>query len=149
MYANALLVQWEHGYVEVEDSAAITSYGTRVAGFFSSDATSSDDAEQAGRTELLRRSQEGFPAIVVTVEPTAAGDCPYEGFTLGDWVTIPAVGGGTEVVRVLSIAARQGKNGNATWTLELNQKLQVPEEQDQQLLRQIGGKLQIIQGTVS
>lgn len=149
VYANALLVQWEHGYVEVEDSAAITSYGTRVAGFFSSDATSSDDAEQAGRTELLRRSQEGFPAIVVTVEPTAAGDCPYEGFTLGDWVTIPAVGGGTEVVRVLSIAARQGKNGNATWTLELNQKLQVPEEQDQQLLRQIGGKLQIIQGTVS
>jgi hypothetical protein len=149
VYANALLVQWEHGYVEVEDTAAQTSYGTRVTGFFSSDATSSDDATQAGETELLRRSQDGFPAIVVTVEPTATNDCPYEGFTLGDWVTIPAVGGGTELVRVLSIACSQDGEGNAVWTLELNEKLQVAEAQEQELLRQIGGRLQVIQGTVS
>jgi hypothetical protein len=120
-----------------------------VTGFFSSDATSSDDATQAGETELLRRSQDGFPAIVVTVEPTATTDCPYEGFTLGDWVTIPAVGGGTELVRVLSIACSQDSEGNAVWTLELNEKLQVAEAQEQELLRQIGGRLQVIQGTVS
>ena len=153
VYANALLVQWEEGFVVIDDASEgttnETSYGTRVEALYSSDATSADDASQAGRTELLRRAQEGFPAIVVTVEPASTADCPYEGFTIGDYVTIPAVGGGTEVVRVLSIACNQDDEGYAVWTLELNERLQVPEAQDQELLRQLGGRLQVERGTVT
>lgn len=146
-YANALLVQWDKGYVEVEDAAEISAYGDRVEGLYSADSTSSNDAEQQGRTELIKRVQEGNPAIVMVIEPTSSADCPYEGFTVGDWITIPALGGGTEVVRVLSIACRQDSEGYAQWTLELNRKMFVPERNEQELLRQIGGRLQVIRGT--
>lgn len=149
IYANALLVQWEQGFVEVEDAAAIASLGTKVSALFSSDATSSADAEQVGRTELLRRAQDGWPAILAGVEPTSAADCPYEAFRPGDWVTVPAINGGTTVARVLSIQCQQDGMGFATWTLELNRKMRVPERLDNQLLRQIGGRNQVIRGTVT
>jgi hypothetical protein len=146
-YANALLVQWENGYVWVVDSAEVTSYGTRVEDIYSSDATSEADATRLGNQELARRAQAGFPSVVAVVEPTSAADCPYEAFTVGDYVTIPAVGGGTELVRVLSIAFSHDAEGNAIWTLELNAKLEVPERRTNDLLRTIGGRNQVIRGT--
>lgn len=145
-YANALLVQWENGYVWVTDPAEISSYGTRVEDIYSSDATSQADAERLGNQELIRRAQSGFPSVVAVVEPTSAADTPYEGFTVGDYVTIPAVGGGTELVRVLSIAVSHDGEGFAIWTLELNAKLEVPERRTNDLLRTIGGRNQVIRG---
>lgn len=149
-YANAVLVQWDQGYEPVEDLAAIAAYGTRVEALISADSTSVNDAIQTGTTELIKRVQEGLPAITCGVEPVSTADCPYEGFTIGDWVTIPdKAGTGTEVVRVLSIACQQDALGYAVWSLELNRKLLVAERQNAELLRQIGGRLQIIRGVVS
>lgn len=147
-YANALLVQWVNGYIRVEDSAEIIARGDRIEDFYSTDATSEADAERLGLQELARRTQTGFPAIVVVVEPTSAADCPYEAYFVNDWVTVPAVGGGTEIVRVLSIAASHDDEGVVIWTLELNAKLSVPERRTNDLLRTIGGRNQIIRGTV-
>lgn len=148
-YANALMIQWEGGYVVIEDSAAITAYGTRVEDIYSSDAATEEEAIAQGQNELYRRSQSAFPAIVATVEPTGATDVPYEGFTLGDYVTVPAQGGGTEDVRCLSIQCTQDGEGWASWNLELNAKLDVPERRTSQLLQQIGGKNQVVKGTVT
>lgn len=145
-YANALLVQWENGFVWVVDSAEVSSFGTRVEDIYSSDATSEADATRLGNQELARRAQAGFPSVVAVVEPTSAADCPYEAFFVGDYVTIPAVGGGTELVRVLSIAFSHDDEGNAIWTLELNAKLEVPERRTNDLLRTIGGRNQVIRG---
>lgn len=148
-YANALMVQWEGGYTVVEDAAAIAAYGTRVEDIYNSDAGSAEEAMLQGETELLRRAQSAFPAIVAVVEPTSSADCPYEGFTLGDYVTVPDESGtGTEDVRVLSIQCSQDDLGYAIWTLELNAKLDVPERRQTQLLQQIGGKNQIVRGSV-
>lgn len=147
-YANALLVQWDKGYVEVEDAAAITAYDSRVEDIYSADATSPADAEMMGRTDLLRRAQEGLPSIMMIVEPTSAADAPYETVLPGDWVTIPAETVGTEDVRVLAIEMRQDEHGFAEWTLETNRKLRVPERQQADLLRSIGGKSQVIRGRV-
>jgi hypothetical protein len=144
-YANALMVQWEGGYTIVEDSAAITAYGTRVEDVYSSDAPSEDEAIMQGENELLRRAQESYPAIVASIEPVSAADCPYEAFDVGDYVTIP----GPEVVRVYSINCQQDAEGYAIWTCELNAKLNVPERTSAELLQQIGGRNQVIRGAVT
>jgi hypothetical protein len=145
-YANALLVQWENGYVWVEDAGEITAYQDRIEDIYSSDAASEADAIRLGKTELARRAQAGYPSIVAVVEPVSTTDCPYEAFVVGDYVTVPAVGGGTEVVRVLAIAADHDDEGNARWTVEMNAKLEVPERRTNDLLRTIGGRNQIIRG---
>jgi hypothetical protein len=143
-YANALMVQWEGGYIIVEDAAAITAYGTRVEDVYSSDAPSEQEAELQGINELIRRAQSSYPALVAAVEPTSAADCPYEAFEVGEWVTVP---GGT-IVRVLSINCTQDQEGWAIWTLELNERLDVPERRTNKLLQQIGGRNQVIRGRV-
>jgi hypothetical protein len=148
-YANALMIQWEGGYILVEDTAAITAYGTRVEDIYSSDAPSEEEATNQGENELLRRAQGQFPAIIVVLEPTSSADCPYEGFTLGDYVTVPAPGGGTDVVRCYSISCSQDREGWANWTLELNAKLDVPERRTTELLQKIGGRNQVVRGAVT
>jgi hypothetical protein len=145
-YANALQVQWEGGTITVIDAAAVTAYGTTVWGSYSSDAGSADEAEMDGLNELNIRAQGAFPSIVARVEPTGASDAPYEGFQTGNYITVPAQGGGTEVVRCLSIACQQDPLGYAVWTCELNARLDVPQRRNEQLLQQIGGKNQIVKG---
>lgn len=144
-YANALMVQWEGGYAIVEDAAAITAYGTRVEDVYSSDAANEQEAILQGENELLRRAQEQYPAIVAIIEPTGPSDCPYEGFGIGDYVTVP----GPDVVRVYSINCQQDNEGYAVWTCELNAKLDVPERRTAQLLQQIGGRNQVVRGAVT
>jgi hypothetical protein len=143
-YANALMVQWEGGYIIVDDAAAIAAYGTRVEDVYSSDAPSEQEAELQGINELLRRAQGSYPALVAAVEPTSTADCPYEAFEVGDYVTVP----GGSVVRVLSINCTQDQEGWATWTLELNERLDVPERRTNKLLQQLGGRNQVIRGRV-
>ncbi len=145
-YANALLTQWEGGAVPVEDAAAVVAYGTKVEGSFSTNAGSPDEAELSGNYELYLRAQERFPSIVARVEPTGYADAPYQGFRTGQYVEVPDESGGTEIVRVLSIGCQQDPLGYAVWTCELNQKLDVPQRRNEQLLQQIGGKNQIIRG---
>lgn len=140
VYANALLTQWEGGYVWVEDSAAITALGQRIEDIYSSEATSEDEATRQGEVELESRARTGWPAVLVTVEPVSASDCPYEGFTLGDTVTIPALGGGTENVKVLSISLEQDELGYAIWRLELNQRWRSLVRETNDLMREIGGR---------
>jgi hypothetical protein len=143
------MVQWEGGYVIVEDAAAVTAYGTRVEDVYSSDATSEVDATAQGEYELLRRAQGAFPSIVAAIEPTSSADCPYEGFTLGDYVDSPAPGGGAETVRCLSIRCTQDALGYATWITELNEKLDVPERTTAKLMQQIGGRNHVVRGQVT
>jgi hypothetical protein len=143
-YANALMVQWEGGYEIVEDGDAIDAYGTRVEDVYSSDAASAGEAALQGENELLRRAQQAYPSIVVVVEPTSSADCPYEGYGLRDYLDTP-----DGVVRVLSIQCQQDDDGWAVWTLELNARLDVPERRRDQLLRQIGGRNQVLRGAVN
>ena len=148
-YANALLVQWSGGYVEVDDAAAITAYGTRVEALYASDATSEADAQRIGVTELMKRAYGAYPSVIMVAEPTSAADCPYEAFDTTDFITIPAREGGTEIVRVLSIDIQQDPDGYAIWTLELNAKLDVPERRQYDLIQQLGGRNQIVRGVVN
>lgn len=149
-YANALMVQWEGGYVVVEDTAAIAAMGgTRIEDLYQSDAASDAEATIQGENELVVRAQGAFPSVVLVVEPTSEADCPYVAFETGDYVTVPAEGGGTEDVRCLSIRCQQDELGYAIWALELNAKLDVPSRRTDQLLQQIGGRNQVIRGAVA
>lgn len=148
-YANALLVQWEGGYVEVEDTPAIAAYGTKVRDILSTDATTEDEAISLGETELAKRAQSAYPNIIAVIEPVNATDCPYEAFETGDYVNVPAQSGGTEDVRCLSIRCEQDKDGYAIWTSELNARLDVPQRRQEALLQQIGGRNQVVRGVVA
>lgn len=148
IYANSLLVQWEQGYVVVSDATEIAAYGSKVEDIYSTAAASEDDATRLGRIELDRRIASGFAAIMMEIEPRDASECPYDGFTLGDFVTIPGLGGGTEDVKVLSISVETDDEGNAQWTLELNRRWMNVERQDKDLLREIGGRSGYKQGVV-
>lgn len=148
-YANALLVQWAGGYVAVTDPAAIASFGTAVWDVFSTDAATIEDATILGQNQLAIRAQDGFPSVVVTVEPQTTLDVPYEGYEHGSYLSVPDTSGGTELLRVLSIACQQDELGYAEWTLEMNAKLDVPERRVAQLLQQIGGRNMVVRGRVT
>lgn len=148
VYANALLVQWEGGYVEVSDAAEIARVGTRIEDVFASEASTAAEATRQGEVELAGRIASGWPAIVVTVEPVGSADAPYEGFELGETVSIPAVGGGTENVEVLSIRLTADNLGRASWACELNRKVRSGEREAIDLLRQIGGRSGQVTGRV-
>lgn len=140
IYANALLVQWERGYVWVTDADEIAAFGSRVEDIYSSEAATRNEAIRIGAHELNQRIASGWPAIVATVEPVDADDCPYEGFGLGDTITIPAVGGGTENVQVLAIHLETDELGYAIWRVELNRRWRSRIRENYELLREIGGR---------
>lgn len=140
IYANALLVQWERGFVWVTDASEISSFGSRVEDIYSSEAATEDEAIRIGTYELQNRITAGWPAIVATVEPVDTNDCPYEGFDLGDMIAVPAVGGGTENVQVLAIHLETDELGYAIWRVELNRRWRSRIRENYELLREIGGR---------
>lgn len=139
-YANALLVQWAKGNVWVEDTGEITAYGSRVEDLYATDAATLADAERLGRVELARRVIGAQSAILITVEPRDTTEAPYEGFGIGDYVSVPDLDGDPTSVQVLSIAAQQGDDGFATWRMECNARWRSPAQEATDLLRSIGGK---------
>lgn len=148
LYANALLVQYEGGYIEVADPSEISSYGTRVEDIFSTDATSKDDADRQGWVELERRMTGAWPALAVTIEPAASGDCPYHGVNIGDYVVVPGLNGGTQTAQVLAIKAETDEEGYAIWHYELNRRWLNPNRKANDLLRDIGGISRKLDGRV-
>lgn len=140
-YANSLLVQWAKGYVKVTDSDEVTAYGTVVEDLFRTDSETRADAQRKGRIELQRRVADARAAVLVTVEPTSATDCPYEAFQIGDYIAVPQEDGtGTEYLQVLAITVRTDALGYAIWQLELNRRFRNPLRDQVELLRSIGGK---------
>jgi hypothetical protein len=139
-YANALLIQYAGGFTEWADTAEITAYGSRVEGFLQTDAATEEEAQRLGRVEILRSKVDARSAVLLSVEPTSSADCPYEGFDLFEYITIPAVGGGTENQQVLSIAMTEDEFGFATWRMEVGQRWRAPEVDAVSILRAVGGK---------
>lgn len=125
---NALLVRWglppATGYTWVVDQPSIDTYGRREA-YLSSSAMSEAEAERIATALLVDRA---VPQVSTqaTLEPEAA-DAPYVDFVVGDWVTAPALGGGTESVRVVSLTVTTDDEGNPVFVPELGT---VAEERD-------------------
>lgn len=139
-YANVLLVQYANGFTESEDLAEVIAAGGRIEDVYSTDAATVDEAQRLGRVELVRRAVDANPAVLISIEPSSAADCPFEAFDVGDNVTIPGAFAGTQVVQVLSISCEQDDEGHATWRMELNARWRSPEAEAIDLLRTIGGK---------
>lgn len=139
-YANVLLVSYDGGFVEVKDTAAIAIYGYHED-VLSSDATSLEEAQRIGGSELVKRARdpEGG-AIVMEIEPVDDTDTPYLAYLPGDGVNIPSPQGGNALVRVMSIAVKQDDMGDAEFILELNKRWPVQDRDLNRVLRSIGGK---------
>lgn len=147
-YANRLYVQYGEGFFTVvENAAAIAALGYAIEDVYATNAAEENDAQRLGRIELQRRVVDSRAAIIVGVEPVSTADCPYEGFAIGDYVTVPALGGGTTSEQVLSISCRQDPEGFAQWELNVGRRWRVRVREEVELLRTIGGKTQAEPGS--
>jgi hypothetical protein len=142
-YANALLVQWAHGWVWVRDTAEITAYGSAVGEMFSPDALPATitDAQRVGRIELASRERDTKVPILLGLEPRVQNEAPYEGlWVLGDYILTPDVDGDSVRQQALAIEWAQDDNGFAAWKLEMNVQWRSAPRELNDLLRSIGGK---------
>lgn len=141
-YANALLIQYEEGFTEYEDTAEITANGGVIEDdIFVTDAATEYEALRQGRIEINRRKQDERVAVLMVVEPTSAADCPFEAFEEGDYVDQPQVDGtGTDNVQVHAIHVDEDENGNAIFKLETGARWRAPALESAETLRNIGGK---------
>lgn len=138
-YANSLLVQYANGYVWATDTAEVTAHGSTVEAGFTSDAVSEADAVLDGLTEIQQRKSTSNEAILIEIEPRDATEAPYEGFTVGDYITIPDKHDDPILQQVLSIVPDADDDGNAFWRLEVNARWRSPEKEAEDLLRKVGG----------
>lgn len=138
-YANALLTQWANGFVWVVDQDEIDDNGRFEEGFVSN-AGSRADAISDATVELKRRPADAAEAIMIEIEPRNSGEAPYEGFTVGDYITVPNKTGGSMLVQVMSIQPDTDDENRAFWRLECNARWPSPERSHEDLLRLVGGK---------
>lgn len=140
-YDNYLLVQWAGGLTVVSDSAEIVALGTQDEDVFVTDATTEEEAQRLGRVELEQRKLDERSSIMLTIEPTSAADCPFEGFDIGETVTIPQVdGSGTDTEMVHAIYFDADDAGWVKWKLEVGQRWRAAAIEREETLRNLGGK---------
>jgi hypothetical protein len=147
--ANRLLVKWGSGYLEVEDSAAITANdGIALEATITVDAASYAEAERKAQV-ALGIMVDAEPSITLRfippetwreteiADPNERGR-PYEDFREGDWITIPNQSGTPTSYRLLSLAVNQADDGHAEIVGELNRRVRVPERERRELLDSLG-----------
>lgn len=115
---NALLVRHSHGTLWVVDAASVTTYG-RVEAYLELGAAGADEAARVGLAVLAERAA---PVVAVSagLEPAGAGDAPYVDFAVGDRVTVPAMSGPPELVRVVALSVTEDDEGNPVFSPELH-----------------------------
>lgn len=119
MAANALLVRWVGGWLEVTDAADITANGRREA--FLDLSAQQTEAE----TRRLAMAQLGAVAGIrtetsVDVAPVDTTDTPFVAYRTGDYVNVPNWDGVPLPTRVLSLGGAVDDNGQFSFSVDLS-----------------------------
>lgn len=114
--ANALLVRWADGYMEVTDAASITAVGRHEEFLSLGNAKSTEEATRAAEAALANIVSP--ERITAQVEP-AGGDEPYADWGVGDTVTVPDSTGSPVTRRVTSITVGEDEEGEPIYVPEL------------------------------
>lgn len=119
MPANALLVRWVGGWLEVTDPPAITTYGRREAFL--------DLSAQQSEHEAQRLAQAQLAAVVgvrtetsVDVAPVGPADQPFIAYGTGDYVNVPNWAGVGLATRVVSLGGAVDDDGQISFSVDLS-----------------------------
>lgn len=132
---NTLIVNWADGYIELADSASVTTYGRRE-GLLDAGSIYDVDALVRLADQNLAITKEPATSIVAAMDDVdaASGYSPYVAFGLGDSVTVPAIGGGTQSVRCVGITVNEDGDGYLDVATEFSTVRDLTEERVQRWL---------------
>ncbi len=114
---NVYLVRWSQGWIEVTHPASIAAHGRREEFFSAGNANSQEEAIRLA-TILLDENAVEKDIQSIDIEPTGAGDVPYDDYTVGDTVTSPDKTGTGVSKRVSRIAVSCDNEGRAFYRQE-------------------------------
>lgn len=130
------LVAFDGGFVEVQDSTAVSDWGRYETGV---NLPTHDVASSAftAKASLLPISQPET-SLTLRVEPRYMGDTPHLGFAVYDWVNVNAdeVNGS---YRVLGVTCEEDDVANLTWMLEMATVRDVEAQRYSRFLRRTNG----------
>jgi hypothetical protein len=116
--ANALLVRWSDGFIEVVDATSIAAIGRREAFLSAGNAPSVDEATRIAEAVLFQYATEQ-EEITAAVEPIDDDDQPYVAFAVGDAITVPDSSGTPVFRRVVGLTVTEDDDGDLTYAPEL------------------------------
>lgn len=144
--ANALLVRYASGYLWVEDAASIAQWERREGYVTLGQVESPAEATRIATAILADRAQ---PAVSISagLEPSGAGDDPYDDFGVGEYVTAPDEDGSPASLRLVSLTVAEDEEGNPTFAPELQTLADVRDQTLQRWLKRmsngtLGGTVQ-------
>lgn len=122
MPANALLVRWVGGWLEVANPAVIASYGRREAFL--------DLSAQQSQFEAQRLALAQLDAVAgvrtetsVDVAPVGATDAPFIAYGTGDYVNVPSWDGVALATRVIALGGAVDDNGQLSFSVDLSDQV--------------------------
>lgn len=134
---SALIINYDTGTTRIEDPAAAAAWGTREE-WVSVSASTEEEAIRQGE-DILAKNNEPHWSNVVQMRPTSDADAPYLGFQLGWQVDAPDITDGPDLPRrVVNIQMSQDENGNAVPILDLENRVEPPEQPFNDLIESLG-----------
>lgn len=115
---NVLLVVHESAVTEVVDASGTDAEYGRVEAFLNMAGQSAGRAADLAEVTLERFRSER-EAMTVRLVPVP-DHVPWVDFGVGDWIRVPARGGGWQRVRVKSLALDEDDAGNPQFTIEVS-----------------------------
>jgi len=120
--ANALLVRWVGGWLEVTHPPAITTYGRREAFLDLSAQQSEYEARRLAEAQLVAVAGVRT-ATAVDVAPVGPADLPFVAYGTGDYVGVPNWAGTAQATRVVALAGAVDDNGQVTFSVDLSDQV--------------------------
>lgn len=122
MPANALLVRYVGGWLEVTDAGAIAAHGRREAFLDLSAQQTEAEARRLAGAQLAAvtgtRTETG-----VDVVPIGPVDQPFVAYRTGDYVNVPNWDGVALATRVISLAGAIDDNGQLSFSVDLSDQV--------------------------
>lgn len=132
---NAIIAQWDQGYVEAVDSASVSTYDAREGVLNASSIADIDIVDQLADQNLaiVATPDESIVATIEDTDPTS-GWSTYGAFGIGDRVTAPTMAGGTQTVRCVGITVAEDGDGYLDVVTEWGTVRDLAEERQQRWL---------------
>lgn len=122
MPANAFLVRWVGGWLEVTNPPAITAHGRREAFL--------DLSAQQSEYEAQRLAQAQLGAVAgvrtetaIDVAPLGPADQPFVAYGTGDYIDVPNWDGTALATRVVAIAGAVDDDGQLSFSVDLSDQV--------------------------
>jgi hypothetical protein len=131
-----LFVKWSSGNFQLDDAAAQATYGVKPM-YVTIDAATLTEAQRRAQV-ILDNVKAPQDAIVASIAPVGTADRPYNGYLVGDKLTVPDRAGNPTLEKLLSLSISHDENGRAVIGAEFQTRIFKRERENEELLQQLG-----------